>query len=60
VNTGGATATDVYTLLHHAQQTVWASFGVWLRPEVQLVGAWRHEQLAALDGPDGRAERRAG
>ena len=60
INTGGATATDVYTLLHRAQQVVWARFGVWLRPEVQLVGAWRREQLAALIGPDGHAERRAG
>ena len=60
VNTGGATATDVYTLLHRAQQAVWDKFGVWLQPEVQLVGAWRHEQLAALVGPDGLAERRAG
>ena len=51
VNTGGATATDVYTLLRRAQQAVWERFGVWLRPEVQLVGAWRHELLAALDGP---------
>ena len=60
VNTGGATATDVYTLLHRAQQAVWERFGVWLRPEVQLVGTWRQEQLAALGGPEGHAERRAG
>ena len=60
VNTGGATATDVFTLLRRAQESVWARFGVWLRPEVQLVGAWRHEQLAALAGPAGHAERRAG
>ncbi|MDP8925047.1 MAG: UDP-N-acetylmuramate dehydrogenase [Chloroflexota bacterium] len=60
VNTGGATATDVYCLLHRAQQTVWERFGVWLRPEVQLVGAWRQELLAALDGPDGEPGRRAG
>lgn len=56
VNSGGASATDVYTLLRHAQQAVWERFEVWLEPEVQLVGAWRDEQRVALLAPVDRAE----
>ena len=48
---GGATAEDVYALMRLAQDAVWERTGVWLRPEIQPVGAWRSEQLRALAGP---------
>lgn len=38
VNTGGATAADVRALIAHAQQVVERQFGVWLAPEVKLIG----------------------
>ena len=55
VNTGSATARDVLALMRLAQDTVWERHGVWLRPEVQLVGAWDPRELAALAGPAERA-----
>lgn len=55
VNTGAATATDVVSLIRLMQDEVWARFGVWLRPEVQLVGPWDPALLAALAGPPERA-----
>ena len=54
VNTGTATATDVFRLMRRAQDAVWGEFGVWLVPEVQLVGAWSPDDLLALAGPCGR------
>lgn len=38
VNTGGATAADVRSLIQHAQQAVEEKFGVRLEPEVKLIG----------------------
>jgi UDP-N-acetylmuramate dehydrogenase len=40
VNTGGARAADVRALLEIARDRVWESRGVWLEPEVKLVGEW--------------------
>jgi UDP-N-acetylmuramate dehydrogenase len=40
VNEGGAHAVDVKTLMDQAQRAVWERSGVWLEPEVQLVGSW--------------------
>jgi UDP-N-acetylmuramate dehydrogenase len=40
VNEGGARASDVKTLMDVAQREVWERSGVWLEPEVQLVGSW--------------------
>ncbi len=40
VNTGGATAADVRTLMSTIQKAVWEEEGVWLEPEVHLVGEW--------------------
>jgi UDP-N-acetylmuramate dehydrogenase len=40
VNEGGARAVDVKALMDLAQRVVWERNGVWLEPEVQLVGAW--------------------
>lgn len=38
VNKGGATARDVLELIGHIQKTVSDKFGVWLEPEVRLIG----------------------
>lgn len=51
VNLGGATADDVYALLTLAQSRVWRRLGIWLRPEVQLVGRWSTEQRRRIDAP---------
>jgi len=51
VNSGGASTADVYALIRRAQDAVWAHSGVWLRPEVQLVGEWAQDEVAALAGP---------
>ncbi|MCW5892118.1 MAG: UDP-N-acetylmuramate dehydrogenase [bacterium] len=40
VNGGGAQASDVQTLMAIAQRAVWERSGVWLEPEVRLVGRW--------------------
>lgn len=40
VNDGGATAADVQALISEAQRTVWERSGVWLEPEIRLVGRW--------------------
>ena len=38
INRGSATASDVYALMRHVQQTVLERFGVTLEPEVRLIG----------------------
>lgn len=48
VNAGGATASDVYTLMRLAQDTVFARTGTWLIPEIELLGRWSDEQRRAL------------
>ncbi len=40
VNEGGAHAADVKALMELAQRVVWERSGVWLEPEVRLVGNW--------------------
>jgi len=40
VNEGGARAVEVKALMDVAQRVVWERSGVWLEPEVQLVGSW--------------------
>jgi UDP-N-acetylmuramate dehydrogenase len=40
VNEGGARAVEVKALMDLAQRVVWERNGVWLEPEVQLVGSW--------------------
>lgn len=40
VNEGGAHAVDVKSLMDLAQRVVWERSGVWLEPEVRLVGRW--------------------
>ena len=57
VNRGGATAQDVYTLMRLLQDTVYAQASIWLVPEVQLLGRWPGDVLAALAGPGGGGQR---
>ena len=40
VNEGRARAADVKALIEMAQRVVWERSGVWLEPEVRLVGSW--------------------
>jgi UDP-N-acetylmuramate dehydrogenase len=40
VNDGRARAADVQALMATAQRAVWERSGVWLEPEVRLVGSW--------------------
>ena len=40
VNTGAARASDVRDLMREVRDTVWRRRGVWLEPEVRLVGEW--------------------
>jgi UDP-N-acetylmuramate dehydrogenase len=40
VNDGSARAVDVQALMATAQRAVWERSGVWLEPEVRLVGSW--------------------
>jgi UDP-N-acetylmuramate dehydrogenase len=40
VNEGEARAADVQALMQEAQRVVWERRGVWLEPEVRLVGSW--------------------
>ncbi len=56
VNLGGASAADVYALMTLAQQRVWTSQGVWLRPEVQLVGRWEPRERERLERPAAHPE----
>jgi UDP-N-acetylmuramate dehydrogenase len=51
VNVGRGTASDVYGLVRLAQDAVWSGFGIWLQPEIQLVGGWTPDQLGLLHGP---------
>jgi len=52
VNPGGATARDVYALMRCAQQRVWDQAGVWLEPEIELMGRWSAAERQALRRPD--------
>src|SRR5262249_35517352 len=40
VNLGDARAADVRALMEKARDAVWRRRGVWLEPEVKLVGEW--------------------
>ncbi len=40
VNTGGATANQVWHLIEQVQRQVWQEERVWLEPEVRRVGEW--------------------
>jgi UDP-N-acetylmuramate dehydrogenase len=51
VNPGGATARDVYALMRRAQDVVYQRTGIWLRPEIELLGRWPDDERCALLGP---------
>ena len=55
VNSGSASAADVIGLIRLMQDEVWGRFGLWLRPEVQLVGGWDPAIVGALAGPPQQA-----
>ena len=40
INAGGATSTDVYNLIRRVQRVVHAQSGIWLEPEVRLLGSF--------------------
>ena len=48
VNLGGATAREVYDLMRTAQDTVWSRAHLWLQPEIELIGRWSPQDVAAL------------
>jgi UDP-N-acetylmuramate dehydrogenase len=50
VNPGTATAHDVYALARQAQDAVFAHTGVWLRPEIELLGRWTPDEQHAWRG----------
>ena len=49
VNTGGATAADVRSLMGKAGATVLEKFGVELVPEVEMIGEWPSQGAGAKD-----------
>jgi UDP-N-acetylmuramate dehydrogenase len=55
VNPGGASARDVYALVRRAQDAVYERTGIWLRPEIELLGRWTDEERTALEGGGHRA-----
>jgi UDP-N-acetylmuramate dehydrogenase len=54
VNPGGATARDVYALMRQTQDVVHSRTGIWLRPEIELLGRWSREQREGLAGAIGK------
>lgn len=38
LNCGGATAADIYQLIHYVQEQVQAQWSLWLKPEVKFIG----------------------
>ena len=48
VNHGEARAQEIWALMYLARTTVARRFGVWLEPEIRLVGDWPPEAIAAL------------
>lgn len=52
VNLGGARAEDVRDLMGLIQGAVWRRSGVWLEPEVRLIGEWDDAQAARTQAQD--------
>lgn len=46
INLGAATAFDVRELMSLVQEEVWKRCGVWLEPEVRLIGEWNEVETA--------------
>ena len=51
LNTGGATADDLYQLARAVQAAVWERQGVWLEPEIELLGEWTESERRAMTKP---------
>jgi UDP-N-acetylmuramate dehydrogenase len=51
LNTGSASAADIAALIRHARTVVHDQFGVWLRPEVKLMGPWEPGALGPQSLP---------
>jgi UDP-N-acetylmuramate dehydrogenase len=52
VNLGGARAADVRDLMSLIQGAVWRRSGVWLEPEVRLIGEWDDAAAAGTKAQD--------
>jgi len=48
INHGEARAQEIWALMYLARTTVARRFGVWLEPEIRLIGNWPPEAIAAL------------
>lgn len=51
LNRGAARARDVLAAIQHAQRTVHERTGLWLKPEIQLIGRWRAEEVTPIWKP---------
>lgn len=51
VNSGGATARDVYALMRRAQDAVFERTAIWLHNEIELLGRWTSDERSALTAP---------
>ena len=60
LNTGGATAGDLYQLARAVQDAVWDRQGVWLEPEIELLGGWTDSERQALAKPSTDSYQRPG
>jgi UDP-N-acetylmuramate dehydrogenase len=49
LNDGGATAADVAALIRLARERVYAQTGVWMTPEVRLLGPWPDDALGSVN-----------
>jgi len=48
INKGAAKAQEIWALMYLARLTVARKFGIWLEPEIRLVGDWPAGAIAAL------------
>jgi len=60
INKGAAKAQEIWALMYLARVTVAQKFGVWLEPEIRLMGEWPAGAITALyDTPDQAELRRS-
>ena len=50
INKGAAKAQEIWALMYLARTTVAQKFGIWLEPEIRLVGEWPEGAVEALYG----------
>jgi UDP-N-acetylmuramate dehydrogenase len=41
LNCGGASASDIFQLIHHVQEQVEQQWSLWLHPEVKMLGEFQ-------------------